>query len=281
VTESRWYKVVMAMCALGVIQACAVETSGDDSVEATVSALSGSSNSGSGSSGSGSSGSGSSTNTEGDIFDSKGGVRKDLPTFASGVKAAQPPTGDIVDQAAAIRLGKALFWDQQTGTDGQVACASCHFHAGADNRRMNAVNPGGDGLFGSGGVTAAGQLYNGASVTNDDRVGSQGIARGSFVSIASDLTSAVDVCTASDSPLFGAQRQVTGRNTPSVIGAVVFRDNFWDGRANHAFNGLDPFGASGNSSNCRVWCCTSSRSTASSNSDRAVLALLGSSRAGV
>ena len=38
-------------------------------------------------------------------------------------------------------LGKALFWDQQIGSDGQ-ACASCHFAAGSDNRSINALNPG-------------------------------------------------------------------------------------------------------------------------------------------
>ena len=31
----------------------------------------------------------------------------------------------IKDRAAAIRLGKALFWDQQVGSDG-TACASCN-----------------------------------------------------------------------------------------------------------------------------------------------------------
>jgi hypothetical protein len=44
------------------------------------------------------------------------------------------------------------------------------------------------------------------------------------------------------SALFGSNRQVTGRNTPSAVGAVFFRDNFWDGHANHTFNGLNPFG---------------------------------------
>src|SRR6266849_938666 len=47
----------------------------------------------------------------------------------------------IKDNAAAIALGKALFWDQQIGSDGQ-ACASCHFHAGADNRSKNQLDPG-------------------------------------------------------------------------------------------------------------------------------------------
>src|SRR5262245_5810920 len=38
----------------------------------------------------------------------------------------------VQDVGAAVRLGKALFWDMQAGSDGQ-ACASCHFHAGADS----------------------------------------------------------------------------------------------------------------------------------------------------
>src|SRR2546425_107636 len=38
-------------------------------------------------------------------------------------------------------LGKALFWEQQVGSDGQ-GCASCHFHAGADSRSKNQLNPG-------------------------------------------------------------------------------------------------------------------------------------------
>ena len=48
----------------------------------------------------------------------------------------------IKDLKAAIQLGKALFWDMQVGSDGVVACATCHFHAGTDNRTKNALNPG-------------------------------------------------------------------------------------------------------------------------------------------
>ncbi len=44
-------------------------------------------------------------------------------------------------RTAAVGLGKALFWDMQAGSDGQ-ACASCHFHAGADNRARNQLSPG-------------------------------------------------------------------------------------------------------------------------------------------
>ena len=47
----------------------------------------------------------------------------------------------IKDRDAAVKLGKALFWDMQVGSDGVQACASCHFHAGADNRAKNALNP--------------------------------------------------------------------------------------------------------------------------------------------
>ena len=48
----------------------------------------------------------------------------------------------IKDRQAAIALGKALFWDSQVGSDGVTACASCHFHAGADNRATNQLSPG-------------------------------------------------------------------------------------------------------------------------------------------
>jgi cytochrome c peroxidase len=50
--------------------------------------------------------------------------------------------GILADRAAAIELGKALFWDMQAGSDDIQACASCHFNAGADSRAINEVNPG-------------------------------------------------------------------------------------------------------------------------------------------
>src|SRR5215510_11595064 len=88
----------------------------------------------------------------------------------------QPAGGHILDQPAAVRLGKALFWDVQTGGDGQTACASCHFLGGADDRRINTLNPGPDRLFASGGVTGPGQTFTPGNLTSDDRVGSQGVA---------------------------------------------------------------------------------------------------------
>lgn len=47
----------------------------------------------------------------------------------------------VRDRDAATALGKALFWDMQVGSDGVQACASCHFHAGADDRTKAQLNP--------------------------------------------------------------------------------------------------------------------------------------------
>lgn len=81
--------------------------------------------------------------------------------------------GIIESYAWALALGKALFWDQQVGSDGQ-ACGSCHFNAGADVRIQNQLNPGfgdlttsaiGDEAFGSNrsdtGTHVAGQMPGG------------------------------------------------------------------------------------------------------------------------
>jgi cytochrome c peroxidase len=48
----------------------------------------------------------------------------------------------IQDKTAALKLGKALFWDMQIGSDGFTSCATCHFHAGADSRSKNQRAPG-------------------------------------------------------------------------------------------------------------------------------------------
>src|SRR3954451_513515 len=53
-----------------------------------------------------------------------------------------PNLSDFVrDRQLAIALGKALFGDMQGGPDGIVACAPCHYHAGADARSINQLNP--------------------------------------------------------------------------------------------------------------------------------------------
>ena len=50
-------------------------------------------------------------------------------------------TGIVKDEDWARILGKALFWEQWAGSDG-MACASCHFSAGADSRLTNQLSPG-------------------------------------------------------------------------------------------------------------------------------------------
>src|SRR5215510_3958570 len=150
----------------------------------------------------------------------------------SSVTVPAPIGGDIIDQAAAVRLGKALFWDVQLGGDGQTACATCHFHGGADNRP--AINPAVDKLFG----------------TADDVHGSMGltVAQGTFKSIDSNSDNAADICTTGALNLFGVAPQVTTRNAPTTVnGVAFFRQMFWDGRGNDNFNGAGPFGQTANS----------------------------------
>src|SRR6266478_2340714 len=52
----------------------------------------------------------------------------------------------VKDRSALVALGKALFWDMQVGSDGRQACASCHFHAGADHRAQNQLSNTSDAL---------------------------------------------------------------------------------------------------------------------------------------
>src|SRR4051794_41828325 len=47
----------------------------------------------------------------------------------------------IRDATAAQKLGKALFWDMQAGSDGGTACAPCPLHAGAGNPPRHQPNP--------------------------------------------------------------------------------------------------------------------------------------------
>ncbi len=167
----------------------------------------------------------------------------------------------VADEAAAVRLGKALFWDMQAGSDGVTACASCHFHAGTDNRTKNTLSPG----PGPNAVFTPGKGVNKSvtktdfpfvsfadpenratvrTVLNHDVVGSQGVNSKDFKSIRNGNPE--DGGNHVRNSTFSSQgrnvRQVTGRNAPTVINAVFNYANFWDGRANHFFNGVNPFG---------------------------------------
>src|SRR5262245_55052507 len=153
----------------------------------------------------------------------------------------------VRDEKALVVLGKALFWDVQLSSDNRVACATCHFHAGADHRRQNqlatvkdpvqlnwALAPG-DFPFGSN-FMAAGH-----------RAGSAGIFPREFLGLSDDGGADRGTDRSSDGlpSIHGLNlRQVTRRNAPSVINSVYTFRNFWDGRASNIFSGWTPFGDS-------------------------------------
>jgi cytochrome c peroxidase len=166
--------------------------------------------------------------------------------------------GDFVkDKVAAIKLGKTLFWDMQIGSDGVTACASCHFHAGADNRSKNQIAPGllrinpngtenPDTAFNVGGLPNY-QLKPEDfpfHSDNNDVSSSQGVFNTKFVDVKPG--NAEDVVTNEPDLVFNVGgvnvRRVEPRNTPTVINAAFNFRNFWDGRAQNIFNGVNPFG---------------------------------------
>src|ERR687885_925380 len=187
------------------------------------------------------------------------------------VAVPEPPNlGEFVkNKPAAIALGKALFWDLQVGSNGLMSCASCHFHAGADNRAKNQLSPGllrvnasgeadPDITFNAGGPNSMLQpgdypFHKLADPNNasspvlahtNDVAGSQGVTLAKFIdTVPGNSADEVEVV---PDPVFNVHgtnvRQVTDRNTPSVINAVFNFRNFWDGRAQNEFNGVDPFG---------------------------------------
>lgn len=175
----------------------------------------------------------------------------------------------VADKNAAIGLGKALFWDMQVGSDGVQSCASCHFHAGADNRAKNQISPGllrvnADGTPNQDTAFTKGPNATlqpgdypfhklsdpnnaGSTVLADtnDVTGSQGVSNANFVDVVPN--SAVDKVTIVPDPVFNVNgtnvRRVEPRNTPTVINAVFNFRNFWDGSAQNDFNGVNPFGS--------------------------------------
>jgi cytochrome c peroxidase len=176
-----------------------------------------------------------------------------LPGDLRAIAVAGPPNlGEFVkDVEMARALGKALFWDMQVGSDGVQACASCHFRAGADPRSKNQLSPGllnvggADLSYTTGGPNtqlvaadfpltrlatpgARGALGPGDS---NDAVSSQGVHHlGEGVDPEGFRIGVLNV------------RRVEPRNTPTVINAVFNHRQFWDGRAENVFNGVNHLG---------------------------------------
>ncbi len=172
----------------------------------------------------------------------------------------------VKDGAALVALGKALFWDMQAGSDGQTACATCHFHAGADHRAQNQlsdvdrpfpVNLSLDPVifpfrwF-------ADPLNRGSEILRDSsmRVGSAGTFRRTFKDIVPGQAAEIGEDTL-DRPEFVSEglqvRRVTTRNTPSTYNAVFNVRNFWDGRAARLFNGFTPSGNAADAPGVLAW----------------------------
>jgi cytochrome c peroxidase len=148
----------------------------------------------------------------------------------------------VSDRSAAIKLGKALFWDMQVGGDGLQACASCHFQAGADVRNKNQLNPraSNPGVFSPNRSMVAADF----PINNGTVMGSAGLPKTGFVSInpGSPADNGVSLADAIFNVNGHNIRQVTGRNTPSAVNAIFNFRSFWDGRANNVFNGVNPAG---------------------------------------
>lgn len=185
----------------------------------------------------------------------------------------------VVDKTMAIALGKALFWDMNVGSDG-IACASCHFHAGADSRVKNQLNPGqrspqktGQTFEKTASGNAGGPNYtlnkrdfpthqfndptnkaSGVLFDSDDVVGPSGTFNANFKSVARG-GSLVDSCDSSADEIFHVNnnntRRVQNRNAPSVINAIFSFRSFWDGRGNNIFNGSSNWGE--RDPNAGVW----------------------------
>jgi len=227
---------------------------------------------------------------------------------------AWPQITEVGNQFALQQLGKALFWDMQVGGDGIQACASCHYHAGADNRFVNQSSPGlkrteggqdlpaadpdfvhdllsTNAMLTPGNFTALNQnaievglpvseaaiaaapagtgdwtpdAPDGApgtigskaasAVDVNDVISSQGVRFGSFHSVTVPPNRVDTATLASSDDGFNHDftlnapgvpdtvRRVEPRNSPTVINAVYNLRNFWDGRADGFFNGVNPLG---------------------------------------
>ncbi len=141
----------------------------------------------------------------------QGGPPGGGPAIFNGLPPVQAPFANPTTLAK-VRLGTAIFWDEQLSSAGTVACGTCHIPSagGGDPRSKlssGSQHPGADGVFG----------------TQDDVTGSLGVpsrfASGAYA----------------EDPSFGFGPQVTGRKAPTMINAAFFDELFWDGRADSSF----------------------------------------------
>ncbi|HEU4370648.1 MAG TPA: cytochrome c peroxidase [Methylomirabilota bacterium] len=198
-----------------------------------------------------------------------------VPPLSSVAVPRPPNLGEFLrDEQAARVLGKALFSDMQVGSDGVQACASCHFLAGADPRKKNQISPGllrvvfRRDAAGNTVVVPNPDLEFDGQGPNDTlresdfpfrRLADPTDRESTILADTNNVTSSQGVHHA----IYGATgrphpdpenfrvgqgsraanvRRVEPRNTPTMINAVFNHRNFWDLRAEHVFNGVNPFG---------------------------------------
>ncbi len=188
------------------------------------------------------------------------------------LRAPDPPdfARYVRDRRALQVLGKALFWDEQLGSDG-VACASCHYHAGVDSRSLNQVNPGFRNTtpgvdttrfstelgFGPNYQLKATDFpFHKLSDPNDrtsavisdthNVASSQGVFNATFTATGIPGDRGVPSMTGPGAVFnlngLALVRNVEPRNTPPSVNSALNKRNFWDGRARSEFNGANPIG---------------------------------------
>jgi cytochrome c peroxidase len=175
-------------------------------------------------------------------------VRGQAVYSLKSIPVPAPNLGRYVhDEKALVVLGKALFWDMQLSSDSRVACASCHFHAGADHRVQNQLSSTKDPVPPNQVLGPKDVPLGRGAMDAGWRVGSagmfprllSGIGPGGLPDSGSDIVGReyqdIDRLNV---------RQVTARNAPSVINSVYSFRHFWDGRASSLFTGRTPFGDS-------------------------------------
>jgi len=150
-------------------------------------------------------------------------------------------------------LGKALFWDMQVGSDGVQSCASCHFRAGADPRSKNQLSPGLKCMPVADLTYSTGRGPNfqlEAAIFPLTRLANPGV-RGALdpITDSNDVVSSQGIHHPGNEAdplrfLVGPAntRRVEPRNAPTTINAVFNHRQFWDGRAENIFNGVNHLG---------------------------------------
>jgi len=164
----------------------------------------------------------------------------------------------VRDRQAAVRLGKALFWEMQVGSDGVTACASCHFSSGmADTRSKNQLSPGLKRITTTGAPNPDTTFHRNlgpiGQVTgsdfpffpaSNDVLSSQGVRNSVFLGVGNGPADRTRQEPDPDGFRVGSlnTRRVEPRNTPTVVNAVFNHRQFWDGRADNVFNGVNEMG---------------------------------------